>query len=203
MKTTKILILSFLSLLIIGSCEQSLEEPTLPSEQEIEIVPGKADMRHMPFKAKFFTIKDKDASGNGACIESPYILFNFQGGEDEKPGEGTGTHLGKFTTTMWFCGSNIDFTYVNGQGEFVAANGDKLYFEIPTGEVKWLIEPFPPYELYFKDQFFFTGGTGRFEGASGGGYTDSLVDLLDDGGIFIEEHRTDHTWKGTLILPKK
>ena len=47
----------------------------------------------------------------------------------------------------------------------------------------------------------FNGGTGRFEGATGSGYTDSYVGLFDDEGNFIPEHQTDHEWTGTLILP--
>jgi len=56
------------------------------------------------------------------------------------------------------------------------------------------------YEAYFRDPFEFTGGTGRFEGASGHGMTNSFVDLFDDDGNFIPEHKTDHEWTGKLIL---
>ena len=147
------------------------------------------------FKADFYTLRNYDSVG--ICTEDPYISFNYQ------VGEGNGTHLGRFTTTMSFCGAG--FEYKNGVGVFVAANGDELYFWIPSpGEVGYII-PYvhPVYDFQFQDPFTFNGGSGRFEGTSGGGYTNSFVDLFDDDGNFIPEHRTDHEWTGTLILPKK
>lgn len=43
------------------------------------------------------------------------------------------------------------------------------------------------------DPIVFTGGTGRFEGAKGGGLTNSFVTLGDG---------TDHEFTGALVLPK-
>ena len=102
---------------------------------------------------------------------------------------------------MQFCGANLD--YKNGEGVFVAANGDELYFNIPSDGVVGHILPYEHdlYEFQFQDPFMFTGGTGRFEGASGGGMTNSFVDLFDADGNFIPEHQTDHEWTGTLIFP--
>ena len=104
--------------------------------------------------------------------------------------------------SLWFCGAVLD--YKNGEGVFVAANGDELYFNVPSpGEVGHvLLFDHPFYEAMFQDPFSFIGGTGRFEGASGGGYTNSFVDLFDDDGNFIPEHQTDHKWTGTLIMKK-
>jgi hypothetical protein len=82
--------------------------------------------------------------------------------------------------------------YDNGFGILTAANGDVLYLEI-SGAV--LPTDHPNYDFEFKDPFHFTGGTGRFAGASGEGMTDSFVDRSDD--------RTDHEWIGTLVLPAK
>ena len=102
---------------------------------------------------------------------------------------------------MSFCGAGL--AYKNGEGSFVAANGDELYFWVPSPDSIGHIIPYdhPFYEFQFQDPFMFNGGTGRFEGATGSGYTDSYVDLFDDDGNFILEHRTDHEWTGTLILP--
>ena len=199
MKTLKQLSASLLCLFLFGTCEQSVEDPSPIAEQQIGLQESKPDMKSKPFKARFYTKRTynpDDVANVGVCDEGTYTALNLQ------VGGGNATHLGKFSTSLWFCGSTEDFTYANGKGEFIAANGDKLYFEIPSGEVMWLTEPNPPYELFFKDPFIFTGGTGRFEGASGGGNTDSLVDLLDDDGNLIEEHQTDHTWVGVLNLPK-
>lgn len=155
--------------------------------------------RTMPFKAKFFTKRNFDAV-IGTCVEDDYPDYNYQ------VGEGKATHLGKFTAELFFCGGSDG--YKNGEGKFVAANGDELYYLVPSpGEIGQVLPlPYvdPLYEAYFQDPFTFTGGTGRFEGASGGGYTDSYVDLFVDGdpNQFIMEHQTDHVWSGTLILPK-
>ena len=202
MKTLKNLCVTILCLVLLGACEESLEEPSFADEQQIAIEEGKPGMRTIPFKAKFYTIRsyDDEAAGTLKCAENndDYTAFNLQ------VGGGNATHLGKFTTTIWFCGSGLD--YKNGEGVFIAANGDKLYFYAPSpgevGEVKLFPNPSPnpPYEAYFMDPFSFNGGTGRFEGASGGGYTDSLVDLYDDDGNYIPEHRTDHKFVGTLTL---
>jgi hypothetical protein len=134
----------------------------------------------------------------GTCDEAPYLDYNHQ------KGEGTATHLGKFTTELFFCGGPSG--YKNGEGTFVAANGDELWFSVPSpgeiGQVLPLPYADPLYEAYFQDPFTFTGGTGRFVGASGSGYTNSFVDIFVDGdpNQFILEHRTDHEWTGTLQL---
>lgn len=78
--------------------------------------------------------------------------------------------------------------YNNGEGVFIAANGDELYFTI-EGAV--LHSDHPDYNFEFQDPFTFTGGTGRFEGASGSGTTDSFVNQVTN--------RTDHEWNATII----
>lgn len=174
-----------LGLVLLGSC--SYLDPVEVKGHEV------------PFKAKFYTLRDYSNSGEGFCTEDPYLSFNYQ------VGEGIGTHLGKFTTTISFCGRDQTPNYKNGQGVFVAANGDELYFLVPSPGEIGRVNPFehPLYEGQFQDAFTFSGGTGRFEGASGVGVTNSLVDLLDDEGNFIPEHQTDHEWIGTLIIPSK
>jgi hypothetical protein len=205
MKTVKKLCVTILCLMLVGACEDSLDEQSLSDDQQNEIMSiqskkskGHKDMIKIPFKAKFFTTRSYEDGGEGKCTEDPYLGFNLQ------VGGGKGTHLGKFTTTMWFCGAGFD--YKNGEGVFIAANGDELHFYVPSPEEVGHVLPVeivhPLYEFYFQDPFSFNGGTGRFEGATGGGYTDSFVDLFDDEGEFIPEHRTDHKWTGTLMLPK-
>lgn len=205
MKTSKTLIL-LAALMLVVACEQPFDDPYFGRNKERHFTPDELASndafcynpreRGIPFKAVFFTKRSYEP-GPGACSEDPYLSYNLQ------IGEGYATHLGKFTTTIWFCGAGFD--YKDGEGVFVAANGDELYFKVPSPGVIGHILPYedPLYEYMFADPFIFTGGTGRFEGASGSGVTDSYVDLFDDAGEFIAEHQTDHTWKGTLILPKK
>ena len=209
MKTIKHLSIILFSLIILGACEDSVQDPP-QSSIDIDDIDHSAlvpeELRHRahrghgkPFIAKFYTKKTEPMNGEevGKCTEGTFIGFNLQ------VGEGNATHLGKFDTRMWFCGSGFD--YKNGEGVFVAANGDELYFKVPaTGEVGHVLPlPFehPLYELYFVDPFEFDGGTGRFIGASGMGYTLSFVDIADDDG-YIEDHQTDHRWFGKLVLPK-
>ncbi len=202
MKTSKVYFLFILAVLGISiSCEKSGED-VIFDESALggENVDLKGGMRTVPFKAKFFTKRNYDAV-IGTCEEAPFLEYNYQ------VGEGTGTHLGKFTTEIYFCGNG--FEYKNGEGVFVAANGDELYFVVPSpGEIGLIMplpSPDPLYEFYFQDPFTIVGGTGRFEGASGSGYSDSYVDLFVEGDPtqFIPEHQTDHVFTGTLTLPGK
>jgi len=141
----------------------------------------------LPFKAKFYTEEFSFVMPSDDC--DPGSGLNTQ------KGEGTATHLGFFTTVMPFCINVTDdfgaYSFVEN-GRFVTANGDELWFTVTDGQVFPSSELDPPYFAYFRDPFVFTGGTGRFEGATGGGYTDSYV---VDGGF-----HTDHEWTGEVTL---
>ena len=197
MNALRLFIITLLGIIIIGACQKTADQ-TLSEQNDLH-KKGPMEYRAIPFKADFYTLRNYDEEGVGYCTEMPFVSFNYQ------VGEGNATHLGHFTTTMSFCADNLTFTYKNGEGEFVAANGDKLYFYIPSPDSVGHIIPIvdPLYELQFQDPFTFNGGTGRFEGALGEGYTNSFVNLFDDDGNFIPEHRTDHKWTGTLMLPIK
>ncbi len=197
MKTIKFFIIAFLSLTLFISCSN---EDFLQDDIIDNLNVSARGPQSVPFKAYFYTNRNYENDGIGFCTEDPYLSFNYQ------VGEGKATHLGNIDVVISFCGG--PFGYKNGIGTFVAANGDELYVKIPTegeiGNVIFDFENLPsPYEAYFQDPFSFNGGTGRFEGASGHGYTNSFVDLFDEDGNFIPEHRTDHEWTGTLILPFK
>lgn len=196
MKTLKFFIITFLSLTLFISCSN---EDFLQEESIDNLNVSARGPQSIPFKADFFTKRNYDNVGVGFCTEDPYLDFNHQ------VGEGKATHLGNIDVTMSFCGAGFD--YKNGTGVFVAANGDELYIKVPSeGEIGHVIldfENLQPYEAYFQDPFSFDGGTGRFVGATGGGMTNSFVDLFNDEGEFIFEHRTDHIWTGKLLLPFK
>lgn len=209
------LLLTLFSICLIAACDVTESSPEL---QEVP-VSNLTKMEHgeknhlrgyqkpIPFKATFFTLgiineedpSDPNASGpfKGGCTEEPFIFFNVQ------EGSGQATHLGKFSTRITFCADITDvmddgtltgdesLPYNNGEGIFIAANGDELYFTI-EGAV--LPSDHPDYNFEFQDPFTFTGGTGRFAGATGGGITDSFADQSTG--------RTDHSWNGTLILKR-
>lgn len=144
----------------------------------------------IPFKAKFFT--EEVSLVLDDC--GPGIALNTQ------EGMGNATHLGQLTTRMVFCfnlnpGPDFgayDFKPGSENGHFVAANGDELWISVTGGQVIFDPNLGPKYAAYFQDPFVFLGGTGRFEGATGGGQINSLVraDLI----------RTDHEWTGELTL---
>jgi hypothetical protein len=75
---------------------------------------------------------------------------------------GTATQLGQYTMTFT---ALVDLAAGTGVGDniFVAANGDRL-FCTSNGQVTPTAEPGV---LSITDSFIITGGTGRFEGATG------------------------------------
>lgn len=169
------------------------------AELDRDLLQYRHGTHEIPFKATFYTNRVPELLGEVDCLLPEYQDPNYQ------RGGGQGTHLGKFKTVLTFCSTAGGF-YGGGSGYLEAANGDRLYIKIPSGQVKLpLPEPHPVYDAYFKDEFLFDGGTGRFAGASGSGTTNSLVDLWNEdyppGPVIIPDHRTDHVWTGTLILP--
>lgn len=213
MKTLKILgsMIILAGCLMIFACQKTdiaepLDELALRPATEEEGLDQDLDQfmcrsREIPFKARFYTKRVPEKLGKVVCTLAEFQNPNYQ------RRTGHATHLGKFKTVLTFC-SGADGFYGGGTGYLEAANGDRLFIKIPLGQVKLpLPEPHPVYDAYFQDEFEFCGGTGRFKGASGGGMTDSLVDLWDEDhpfpGPIIPNHRTDHKWTGTLILPKR
>lgn len=76
-------------------------------------------------------------------------------------GSGTATHLGQWTTTgtVKYTPDNNGVLHSSGEATLTAANGDKLYFQIDG-----ILDPVAAVD---QGVFYFVGGTGRFEGASG------------------------------------
>lgn len=167
MKTTKTLLaICLLSLMMSLGCK-------------------KFGLENLPFKATFQTTLVSLDPTSPDC-SAPHVALNTQAGG------GTATHIGSFTTTITFCVDPATFEYVNGEGSLIAANGDEIFIAIALGQILPTTEP--GYDLEFKDPFMITGGTGRFYGASGGGTTDSFVNLTTQ--------QTDHVWTGTISVPK-
>lgn len=156
------------------------------------------NMVEIPFKAAFFTQNPGIGFLPDPRCEEPRLL-------ETQVGEGEATYLGRFDAHFTFC---IDISellpsddtpgvltegesapYNNSEVTFTAANGDKLYIDI-SGAV--LPSSDPNFDLMFMDPFEFIGGTGRFEGAWGGGVTNS----------FVKSGLVSHDWIGTLVLPR-
>ena len=130
MKALKFILITILSLTLFTACEKSTDDPLATNDLEQPqilddfgyISANARGQRSIPFKANFYTLRNYEYDGEGECTEDPYVSLNYQ------VGEGTGTHLGNFDITLFFCGDNATFTYKNGEGSFVAANGDELHF---------------------------------------------------------------------------
>lgn len=94
-----------------------------------------------------------------------YVIFSPYGGYDLLDV----SHLGE-SKVVWELRVTPDFRFVNGTFTIAGANGsDSLvghYSNFQLGVGTYALD------------WVFTGGTGRFEGASGTGHTDGLVDLV-------------------------
>lgn len=99
-------------------------------------------------------------------------------------GEGTATHLGRYTVALSFC-SRAGGVLTDGRGTFVAANGDLLDLTF-DGTSAFA----PPFTLTFTSYADFTGGSGRFDGATGQAVVTGSLDVRTGGG--------DGQWEGTI-----
>ena len=104
---------------------------------------------------------------------------------------GTCTHLGKVTTTFNFCCDVVTGVYGPTVFALVAANKDTLYLSSGGQVMDGRLDDHPS---YWRDPFVILGGTGRFEGATGGGMTDDYNSS--------EDPYSHHNWKGTITLVK-
>ena len=99
-------------------------------------------------------------------------------------GEGSATHLGRYTVELSFC-ARAGGILADGLGTFVAANGDLLHFTF-EGTSTFA----PPFTVNFTSYSVFTGGTGRFDGASGRAVVTGAIDVRTGSG--------DGEWNGTI-----
>jgi len=135
------------------------------------------------FEATFYTDLVSIEADAACDAFAPHVGLNVQAGE------GSSTEMDGLTTRISFCVDPNTLKYVNGQGSFVdKATGDEIFFTgsgqvvVPTSE--------PGYDAEFKDPFEITGGTGKYEGATGSLTTNSFVNFTTN--------RTDHVWSGTI-----
>lgn len=151
----------------------------------------------VPIKADLTVWNHTDPSDR-SCGEPPVFLATMKG-------NGRISHLGKITTTMTFCNNVQTGNYWDTDVVFIAPNGDELYASIPEGKVIPNEEENSNYySSRFNDKMYFTGGTGRFENASGEGWSNAYVHRPTD------EYRKegDEVWhtdffsRGILILKK-
>lgn len=196
-RPTLLPLLLLVALVPVAACDSPAAPPASSSVLDTRIQAGRVADPDLAVSVAFnlhgYTLLES-AVPDESCGPPPHLL-NVQ------VGEGEATHLGHFTVRFTFC---IDLTdllddgmltdgesapYWDGVGTYVAANGDELYVAV-SGVI--LPSSDPNYDFQFQDPFTFTGGTGRFAGATGGGMIDSYVSQATN--------RTDHNWSGALVL---
>ncbi len=81
-------------------------------------------------------------------------------------GGGTATHVGRYTITNSHCLDLQTGAFINGTFVKTAANGDQL-FGTYSGAGTIIVPPAPVGRFQVTGTLVFTGGTGRFAGATG------------------------------------
>jgi hypothetical protein len=146
-----------LALLALISCDQNA--PLAPSGESLGTQPSVAAAsgpRMVPWKESY------EASGtitpDARCL-APRLLVSLEGG-------GTATHVGKYTIVNSHCVDPSTGALTNGTFIKTAANGDKI-FGTYTGSTSIIQPPAPIGIFSVAGTLSFTGGTGRFAGATG------------------------------------
>jgi hypothetical protein len=192
----KKVLLAFFCAIVFIACENYEDDLSSSELKKSELGSNKEDgMKKVtvPFKADFLGDYVLIDPGNVECAEDGFVV---KVGVDF---EGTATHLGKFTGSFEFCAGGPDDPDIEGPdrqygptiSHMEAANGDILYVSCWGSRA----EDHPEHVVsYWRDPFIIIGGTGRFEGATGSGYTDDFNSTLDN--------NSHHHWKGTITLIK-
>jgi hypothetical protein len=116
----------------------------------------------VPFKGRF------EATGTASVLAGdrcPDLTVQIQG-------PGTATHLGRLTTDQSHCATPTSLAFTDGLFTLTAANGDQL-----RGSYSGVFVPLDPPIFSIYGQFAFTGGTGRFADATGGGDASGVQNL--------------------------
>jgi hypothetical protein len=193
MKTIKSLLFLMASFAFLLACTE--KDELLKNENSgAEIKSSRHGMNNpktvtIPFKADFI--------GNYVSVDVSTICGDYPWMRVINEGEGTGTHLGKFTHHMDFC-CEIEQGFYPGDymnAYFVAANGDTLFVACAGQVINGRAQDQPEYVTsYFRDPFVILGGTGRFKGATGNGMTDDYNSSVDA--------YSHHHWTGRITLLK-
>jgi hypothetical protein len=152
----------------------------------------------VPFEANLLGEITTLDSENPECIDKGYAYHVIV------EASGTATYMGKVSLTFDFCTlgpddpdiPGADNKYAGSSSVLVAANGDKLFLYTEGGSViDGRTDDQPDYVVaYWRDTFTITGGTGKFEGASG-----KLQ--MDDFSTNIDTY-SHHHWYGKITLVK-
>ena len=148
-------------------CERA-QDPTAPSATIAAPRGGLPAATQVPFKGTF---SGTGAASTGGRCDVLTVQIH---------GTGTATHLGHLTTDQNHCAEPTSLAFTDGEFTLTAANGDQL-----RGTYSGEFVPLEPPLFAIDGQFLFTGGSGRFATATGGGNA-SGVQNLATGDVTVE-----------------
>ncbi|WP_186755819.1 hypothetical protein [Echinicola salinicaeni] len=201
MKTLVLLFLLGTLLCVFTACETALDESLDNGNQESELyLQSRSSTKELavPFKARMQTSQADDALSELCSFTSPADFW----GLEHQVGGGNATHMGNYTIDLKFCfhvvlneeglpDSESGFgEFGGGDAVIEANNGDLLYSYFDEGVLVPVQDE--NYDYEFVTIFHITGGTGRFENASG--------EITNYGYVKADGSGTDHIQKGTIIL---
>ena len=165
--------------LLLSACSDNTPFEPSSAKSQLEIAKSAPQTVTKPFWGHWTTTFEEPGAGVLGCDENEetgvFTIFTI----------GNATHLGANTGVQQ---SESDFITQCGHSELVAANGDVLEFAF-AGTVD--DSGFPA--VLFSGDFWFTGGTGRFEGATGSGVYEGTANVFEAAG--------EVTNIGSLTLP--
>lgn len=190
MRNLKQILLLLFCVGFVFACSEIVNEDTSEDLKSAKMGKDKnTQMVTVPFKADFVGNYRYELADPEACDPFWFNVVN--------DGGGTATHLGKFTHYFSFCVDTLSY-YPGSHMEawFVAANGDTLFVFVSGQVLDGRLDHHPEdVNSYFIDPWVIERGTGRFEGATGQGWT-------DDYNRSAYPMNSFHHWRGTITMPK-
>lgn len=166
------------SLALLAGCAK--EELPITASTDTDAIALKGIAQARPLKSNF-TFTSQTIIGDGSECGGDFTQLSLA--------TGNMTHLGNTSVTSIGCVA-IDFSCTSGlkvesnTGTWTAANGDEVYWEMAPAclELDFSCDnPLGPYPCrVLASTYSITGGTGRFEGASGSGDVHTLNYLVPD-----------------------
>jgi hypothetical protein len=166
--------------------------------EELQLKNAQTNEVTLPFEVNLLGEITSLDSVTKECIDEDYAYHVIV------ESNGTATHMGKVSLTFDFCTAGPPdptipgcfYTYAASSSELIAANGDKLFLYNDGGS--GILGRTDDHHEYVTDYWGgiqkITGGTGRFEGASGELLMDDYCTNIDD--------YTHHHWTGEITLAK-
>lgn len=177
MKTTLSFLLIGVLAFVFASCDKEAPIGVVNTNDNVS-PPAKAQGKQVPFKVRvtfsFVEMLPPDATRCGE--DAPVYVWQ---------GSGYGTHLGKFDVALSNCSLDEGAAFKNGEGFYIAANGDRIDFVYSKDVVTLLVPTDDPDVFTFENPWEFTGGTGRFAGVSGSGVTYGYYNAAEFAGGYV------------------